>query len=103
MLTPERIDSIGNEIAICWTDGTENFYPMERLRAWSPSAETAGERDLLGRRMGGDDRTEFPGVRVTGWQPVGGYAFAFRFSDGHQTGIYSYEYLKAIARELGQD
>ena len=103
MIHPEDIQAIGNEIAIRWSDGTENYYPMERLRAWSPSAETAGERDLLGHRIGGDDRTEFPGVRVTAWQTVGGYALAFAFSDGHRTGIYGYDYLKRIAAALGQD
>ena len=42
MLSPTDIQSIGDEIAIRWSDGSENYYPMERLRAWSPSAETAG-------------------------------------------------------------
>ena len=100
MLQPEDIQAIGSEIAIRWSDGVETYYPMEKLRALSPSAETAGERDLLGVKIGGDERTEFPGVRVTAWQIVGGYAVAFAFSDGHKTGIYSYEYLRAIAREL---
>lgn len=103
MLHPEDIQAIGSEIAIRWSDGTEDFFPMERLRAFSPSAETAGERDLLGHRIGGDDRTEYPGVRVTAWQTVGGYALAFAFSDGHRTGIYSYQYLKDIAAALGRN
>jgi DUF971 family protein len=51
-------------------------------------------------KYGGDDRKAYPGVKVTGWQTVGGYALAFAFSDGHKTGIYSYEYLRAIARAL---
>jgi DUF971 family protein len=103
MLTPTDIQAIGDEIAIRWSDGSENYYPMERLRAWSPSAETAGERDLLGHKIGGDERTEFPGVRATAWQIVGGYAVAFAFSDGHKTGLYGYDYLKAIGKKLGQD
>ena len=74
--------------------------PRILLRALSPSAETTGERDLLGVKYGGDDRKSYPGVRVTAWQTVGGYAVAFAFSDGHKTGIYSYEYLRAIAREI---
>lgn len=102
MLTPTDIQAIGDEIAIRWSDGSENYYPMERLRAWSPSAETAGERDLLGHKIGGDDRTDFPGVRATAWQIVGGYAVAFAFSDGHKTGLYGFDYLKAIGRKLGQ-
>jgi DUF971 family protein len=97
---PEDIQAIGSEIAIRWSDGTESYFPMEKLRAHSPSAETAGERDLLGVKYGGEEGKSYAGVRVTAWQTVGGYAVAFAFSDGHRTGIYSYEYLRALAREL---
>ena len=99
-MQPEDIQAIGHEIAIRWSDGTENYYPMEKLRALSPSAETTGERDLLGVKYGGEEGKSYAGVRVLAWQPVGGYALAFSFSDGHRTGIYSYEYLRAIAREM---
>ena len=37
------------------------------------------------------------GVTVLGWEMVGGYAIQFHFSDGHNTGIYSYRYLREIA------
>jgi DUF971 family protein len=72
---------------------------MERLRARSPSAENRGEVDVLGNRYGGDGPTEFPGVTVTGWEMVGGYAVRFLFSDGHGSGIYSFQYLKDLAEE----
>ena len=65
MLHPADIQAIGHEIAIRWSDGAETYYPMEKLRALSPSAETTGERDLLGVKYGGDDRKEYPGVRVS--------------------------------------
>ena len=94
---PARIEVIGHELAIVWPDGVEHYIPMERLRARSPSAENIGERDLTGRLYGGTEQQEFPGVTVTGWQIVGAYAVAFQFSDGHSTGIYSFDYL----RELG--
>ncbi len=100
MFIPEKIEAIGKEIAIHWNDGTESFYPMELLRAVSPSAENRGETDLLGRVHGGTDQTKFPGVEVTRWQGVGGYAVQFFFSDGHHTGIYSFDYLRDIWGEL---
>ena len=96
-LHPKDIQIIGSELAIKWSDDTEDFYPMERLRALSPSAENMGEQDLLGNTYGGDSRERFPGARVTGWQQIGGYALLLRFSDGHKTGIYSYAYLKKIS------
>jgi len=84
---------IGEEIAILWTDGREDYFPMEMLRTCSPSAENIGEKDLFGRIHGGDPRTEYPGVRVESWDFIGNYAIRFQFSDKHNTGLYSYDYL----------
>ena len=96
MIAPQIIQAISEEIAIRWNDGSESYYPMELLRANSPSAENRGESDLLGNRIGGSDRTDFTGVRVTGWEIIGGYAVQFSFSDGHNTGLFSYELLKEL-------
>ena len=100
MLVPTNIQLIGNEVALRWSDDSEDFLPMDKLRAFSPSAEQKGERDLLGYQYGGTDQTEYPGVTVTNWHPVGSYAVHFTFSDGHRTGIYAFEYLKQIAETL---
>lgn len=94
---PERIELIGSEVAIAWSDGRETYHHSEKLRAASPSAENTGERDLLGRQIGGHQGPrEFPGVTVTGWRIVGGYAIQFDFSDGHNTGLYHFDYLRSL-------
>jgi DUF971 family protein len=100
MIRPEDIQCIGQEVAIRWQDGSEDYLPMEKLRALSPSAEQQGERDLLGKTIGGSMIRDYPGVTVTGWAPVGGYGVQFSFSDGHRTGIYTFAYLKEIASSL---
>ncbi|HSH09516.1 MAG TPA: DUF971 domain-containing protein [Oceanipulchritudo sp.] len=97
---PESIELIGDLVAIRWADGREDFYPMESLRALSPSADNVGEPDLFGNIHGGDPRTEFPGVTVTDYQIIGRYAIRFIFSDGHQTGLFSFPYLLQIGDEL---
>jgi DUF971 family protein len=88
---------IGTEIAIVWSDGAETYFHPERLRAASPSAETQGERDILGQQYGGAGPRQFPGVLVVGWEQVGNYALRFDFSDGHRTGLYSYSYLRSLS------
>lgn len=98
MIPPERIELIGDEVGIIWKDGSEDYFRMDFLRAASPSAETAGEKDLLGNIYGGEDKKKFQAVRVVGWSLVGGYAILFRFSDRHETGIYSFDYLKRLAK-----
>jgi DUF971 family protein len=98
MPAPTDIQAIGNTLAIKWSDGSEDYLDIERLRAASPSAENMGERDLTGVVHGGGRQTSFAGVTVTGWSVVGGYALLFRFSDGHDTGIYPFSYLKELGR-----
>lgn len=97
----QDIQLIGDLVAIRWADASETYHRMDRLRSLSPSAETSGERDLLGRELvATDQHRDFSGVTVTGWNPVGNYAIQFRFSDGHNTGLYSYEFLREIADEI---
>lgn len=91
---PEQIDLIGNMVAIRWPDGREDYHRMEDLRARSPSADNIGEPDIFGNIRGGDPRTEFPGVTVEGFEIVGRYAVRFIFSDGHQTGLFTFASLR---------
>ena len=97
MPTPVDVQIIGAEVAIRWSDGRETYFPADRLRAASPSAETQGEGDILGRRHGGAGPRDFAGVTVIGWEPIGNYALRFDFSDGHRTGLYAFDYLRALA------
>lgn len=97
MNAPTKIELIGDEVAIVWDDGGESYFHTEKLRAASPSASNQGERDILGNQYGGDGPKQFPGVQVLGWERVGNYAIRFEFSDGHRTGLYSYDYLRALA------
>jgi DUF971 family protein len=97
---PESIQLIGTMVAIRWPDGREDFYPMDKLRSLSPSADNIGEPDIFGNIHGADPRTEFPGVTVTGYEIIGRYAVRFIFSDGHQTGLFSFPYLLQIGDEM---
>jgi DUF971 family protein len=98
--TPQNIQLIGHEVAIVWSDGTETYYPAGALRAASPSAETRGEQDIFGNQYGGGGTRKFPDVEVLGWERIGNYALRFDFSDGHRTGLYSYDYLIQLAGKL---
>ena len=97
MHLPVDIQMVGEEIAIRWSDGAESYFHAERLRAASPSAETQGERDVLGNQYGGAGPKKFPGVKVLGWERVGNYALRFDFSDGHRTGLYSFDYMRKLS------
>jgi len=96
---PDKIELIGDLIAICWPDGLESYFSGEFLREESPSAENKGEIDILGQKHGGDGPRFYPGVQVLSWEKVGNYAVCFHFSDGHSTGIYTWPYLKDLHKK----
>ncbi|MCC7041676.1 MAG: DUF971 domain-containing protein [Burkholderiales bacterium] len=79
-------------LEITFDDGHTYKLPYEFLRVHSPSAEVRGhgrgqERLQAGKRE----------VTITTVEPVGYYAIRPTFSDGHNSGIYSWEYLHEIA------
>jgi len=96
MLTPANIQIIGDEIAVAWSDGAETFLRHDLLRRASPSAENQGERDVFGNRYGGAAGSDYTGIRVLGWERIGNYAIRFDFSDGHRTGLYTFDYLRKL-------
>jgi DUF971 family protein len=83
-----------NVLDVAFDDGTRFSLPVEYLRTHSPSAEVRGHgpgQEVLqaGKRN----------VAVTAIEPVGMYAVKLVFSDGHDTGIFSWEYLHELGRK----
>jgi len=99
-MKPKHIELIGSELCVVWEDGSENYFPAEFLRKHSPSAQNIGERDILGNRYGGEGPKEFPGVTIKNWQIHGNYAIRPTFSDGHSSGLFSWDYLRSLAAKL---
>jgi len=99
-MRPADIQQIGDELAIKWPDGVENFIPLQKLRRSCPCAGCKGETDILGNLYKNPEAALPPAafqlVRIAG---VGGYAIQPIWADGHATGIFSFEYLKQVARE----
>ena len=75
-------------LEIAFSDGKRFKLPYEFLRVYSPSAEVRGHgpgQEVL--QIGKKD------IEITQIEPVGSYAVQPVFSDGHDTGIYSWDYL----------
>ena len=84
------------ELEIAFPDGSRYHLPYEFLRVYSPSAEVRGHgpgQEVL--------QTGKQGVKVLGVDPVGGYAMKIEFDDGHDSGLYTWEYLQHLGK--GQD
>lgn len=89
-----RFRGSSSELLVRFDDGFGGAIPYELLRIESPSAETKGH---------GADRPPPPAkkrhVKVTGAEPVGRYAVRIRFSDGHDTGLYTWPLLRELAEQ----
>ena len=80
-------------LEIAFEDGSVFELPCEYLRVYSPSAEVRGHGPDQGvLQVGKED------VTITAIRPVGHYAIAPSFNDGHDSGIYTWELLYNLGR-----
>jgi DUF971 family protein len=87
-------------LTVQWADGTSSYFSIPYLRKMSPWAETRHLREEMAR----NPLTVLPQSAAHRSGPltamdaelVGNYALRIRFSDGHDTGIYSWKYLREI-------
>jgi DUF971 family protein len=93
--TDLAFDTDGN-LLVRWNDGKESNFPPRWLRARCPCAECVEE--WSGKRVVGDEQVKAD-VKPQGMNEVGRYAMQVEWSDGHSTGIYSWDYLLKIRDE----
>ena len=92
--TELRYDRASRMLHVSFDDGTTFALTAEYLRVESPSAEVQGH--------GPAQKKTIPGCRdvaITAIEPVGHYAVRLVFDDGHDTGIYAWEYLHDLGRD----
>lgn len=89
-----RVTNDRRTLVLVMPDGSGTELPAEMLRVMSPSAEVQGhspdERKIIGGKIA---------VAIRDIQPIGHYAIRIVFDDGHDTGIFTWSYL----RDLGQE
>ncbi len=92
--TELKLDKDKRVLTVAFDDGAQFALPAELLRVLSPSAEVQGHSP--------EQRVTVPGkknVRIVQMEPVGTYAVRITFDDGHNTGLYMWDYL----RDLGEN
>jgi DUF971 family protein len=92
--TEIKLHQTSRVLEIAYSDGRAFKLPYELLRVYSPSAEVRGhgpgqETLQVGKRD----------VTIAAVEPVGHYAIQPRFSDGHESGIFSWDYLYELGTE----
>ncbi|MBI2358032.1 MAG: DUF971 domain-containing protein [Deltaproteobacteria bacterium] len=76
-------------VRVTWDDGHMGDYPREYLRGYCPCALCQGHE-------GGIKFIAGPTAELAEISAVGNYAVQFRWKDGHETGIYTFDYLRAL-------
>ncbi|MGH9944595.1 MAG: DUF971 domain-containing protein [Pyrinomonadaceae bacterium] len=99
-IEPREIEQDGGAgLRITWGDGRECRYGAPQLRRVCPCArcvnEMTGERVLKPESIPDD-------LTMENVELVGRYALNFRWSDGHNTGIYSFRLLRELCEQLGE-
>jgi ATP-binding protein involved in chromosome partitioning len=83
----------GERLTIRWADGHESVFSARGLRGLCPCAQCVSE--TTGQRLTFEEHVR-PDVAIEAARLVGNYALHFDWSDGHTTGIYSFDYLRRI-------
>ena len=89
-----KLHQVSHILEISFDDGKTFELPYEYLRVYTPSAEAVGHgpgQEVL--QTGKED------VTILEVKPVGNYAIAPKFSDGHDTGIYTWDLLYKLGNE----
>ena len=92
--TELRLDKDKRVLTVTFEDGKSFALPAELLRVLSPSAEVQGHSEAQRVTVAGKRN-----VGIARIEPVGNYAVRIVFDDGHDTGLFVWEYL----RELGEN
>lgn len=99
-LAPVALKGHPESLTITWSDGAEYTIRWQTLRDACPCATCRDERSQppapQNELLPVLSPAEAAPLRVAAMQPVGNYAYGIHFSDGHNSGIYTFELLRAL-------
>ena len=95
--TEIRVRRATKRLDVSFDDGQTFGLPAEYLRVESPSAEVQGHAPSQKIIVSGKED-----VNIAQVEPIGNYAVRIRFSDGHDTGIFTWTYLHELGAEYGE-
>jgi DUF971 family protein len=94
-----NIAIVGDELALAWKDGVEQYLSLRVLREACPCAVCEGEPDVMGNKVVLKKQLASESFLLKKYEFVGGYGIQFFWGDGHSSGIYSYRYLRGFSNE----
>ena len=106
---PTGLSLVEKGLQIEWSDGRTDQIPLKTLRDACPCAtcvSSASNTEEESESNGGQVSLDLPildlaaarPLAISGLEPMGNYAYSINFSDGHNTGIYTLEHLRALGQ-----
>ena len=92
-----------DELLITRSDGMQRQIRVRELRDCCPCAtcrEKRTQQSQSSSLLPIITQAEIEPLRILGMKPVGNYAYSIQFSDGHDTGIYTYELLRRLGKDF---
>lgn len=92
-----KVKTAEQQLVIEWKDGKRSEYALAQLRRQCPCATCRTEREQQRSNPLQILKSDPTGVRVTTARLVGNYAIQFDWSDGHNTGIFEFRFLRSLS------
>lgn len=104
-MEPIEIKRVGEDkLQITWLDGFQSTITLKQLRDNCPCASCQGEQVGFQKfepiKIGPDKPGKY---EIQSIEPVGNYALQILWKDGHDTGIYSFEFLRELMEKFAND
>ena len=96
--TDIRLHRVSRVLEVAFSDGRSFRLPCEYLRVFSPSAEVRGHGPGQEVLVSGK-----AGVNINSIEPIGHYAVKLVFDDGHDSGLYSWDYLYQLGVDYARN
>ena len=99
---PTDLQRVGDqELRIQWSDGQQRQYRVGELRAHCPCAMCREEHgDQESAALPVLSAQQAAPLQIASMKPVGNYAYRIAFSDGHDTGLYTFELLRSLGQPV---
>ena len=104
---PTELKLVGTaELSITWSDGRRRLYRLSELREKCPCAtcreKHRGEAEKPKNLLPTLSLAEAQPLKIAAMKPMGNYAYNIAFSDGHDTGIFTFEHLLSLGRQADE-
>ncbi len=101
---PTKLERAGDDgLLMEWSDGQKRRYTVRQLRDQCPCATCREKRSAPKQpttMLPVLSMEDTQPMRIAGMKPVGTYAYSIVFSDGHDSGIYTFEQLRSLGEEV---